>query len=135
MSRSRTMIKGVIAAVVLALVVSTAMAASLHLRLTKSYPEADQVLTVAPDTVRLWFSEEPEMALALIGIEGANGKVDVAKVEKTDDPTSFKARVLGDLPAGTYRITWRTAGEDGHAIRGRYDFEVETAQPKGSNHE
>ena len=55
--------------------------------------------------------------------------------EKTDDPTSFKARVLGDLPAGTYRITWRTAGEDGHAIRGRYDFEVGTTQPKGSNHE
>jgi copper transport protein len=114
----------VIAVGVLGLVASSTVAASLHLRLTKSSPQQDQVLVAAPDSVRLWFSEEPEFALSAIGIEGANGKIDVAKVEKTDDATSFKAQVLGDLPPGKYRVTWRTAGSDGHAIRGRYDFEV-----------
>ena len=127
MSRSRATVRSAIAVLALGLVVSSTMAASLHLRLTKSFPAADQVLPAAPDTVRLWFNEEPELPLAAIGIEGANGKIDVAKVEKTDDARSFKARVLGDLSSGTYRVTWRAAGSDGHAIRGRYDFEVETA--------
>jgi methionine-rich copper-binding protein CopC len=126
MSVYRTTVRWVVGVATLAVVATSAAAMSLHLRLTKSYPSADQVLTTAPDTVRLWFSEEPELALAAIGIEGANGKVEVAKVEKTDDPTSFKARVVGDLAAGSYRVTWRTSGSDGHAIRGRYDFELKT---------
>ncbi len=124
MSRSRPVIRGTIVFLVLGLVVSSAMAASLHLRLTKSYPQQDQVLAAAPDSVRLWFSEDPEFALSAIGIEGVDGKIDMAKVEKTDDATSFKAQVMGDLSPGKYRVTWRTAGSDGHAIRGRYDFEV-----------
>ncbi len=132
MSRFRGVARSVIAVGALGLVVSSTVAASLHLRLTKSYPQQDQVLVAAPDTVRLWFSEDPEFALSAIGIEGANGKIDVAKVEKTDDATSFKAQVLGDLSPGKYRVTWRTAGSDGHAIRGRYDFEVqaEGQQPR-----
>ncbi len=130
MFRFQRIVRSVIAVGALGLVVSSAVAASLHLRLTKSYPQADQLLVAAPDSVRLWFSEEPELSLAAIGIEGANGKIDVAKVEKTDDAKSFRAQVLDDLPPGKYRVTWRTAGSDGHAIRGRYDFEVGAGEQK-----
>lgn len=99
-------------------------AGTRHLYLTKSYPSADQVLQQPPDTIRLWFNEEPELALAAVALEGPSGSVDVGKSQQTDDSKSFKATITGQLEAGSYRVTWRAAGGDGHAIRGRYDFEV-----------
>ena len=106
------------------LLLANEAAGARHLHLTKSFPAADQILQQPPDTVRLWFSEEPELALAAVGLEGPGGKVDMGKPEPTSDPKSFKAMVIGQLEAGSYRITWRAAGADGHAIRGRYDFEL-----------
>lgn len=99
-------------------------ASAWHLDLTASYPQADQVLAESPDTVRLWFTQVPELALAGISLEGEGGKVEMGKVQKTDDAKSFKADVLEQLQPGSYRVVWRAAGSDGHAIRGRYDFEV-----------
>jgi methionine-rich copper-binding protein CopC len=54
----------------------------------------------------------------------------MGKAEKTDDPQSFKAKVMEHLDPGSYRVVWRAAGSDGHAIRGRYDFEVGTASER-----
>ncbi len=99
-------------------------ASAWHLDLTASYPKADEVLTESPDTIRLWFTQAPELALAGISLEGVEGKVEIGKVQKTDDAKSFKAEVLEQLRPGSYRVVWRAAGSDGHAIRGRYDFEV-----------
>ncbi len=31
---------------------------------------------------------------------------------------------MGDVHPGEYRVTWRAAGEDGHAVRGSFDFMV-----------
>jgi methionine-rich copper-binding protein CopC len=48
----------------------------------------------------------------------------MGKPQATDDPKSFKAEVLEQIEAGSYQVIWRAAGSDGHAIRGRYGFEV-----------
>jgi methionine-rich copper-binding protein CopC len=100
--------------------------AAPHLHLEASYPAADDALSAAPDTVRLWFNEEPELSLAAIGIESAQGQVEVGDVEATDDPKSVRARVVSMLAPGEYRVTWRAAGSDGHVVRGSYAFSVAT---------
>jgi methionine-rich copper-binding protein CopC len=95
-----------------------------HLHLTDSFPKADAMLTAAPDSVRLWFNEGPELALAAIGLEGEHGAVELSAVQTTDDSKSIKAAVLGDVVPGMYRVTWRAAGDDGHAVRGSFEFMV-----------
>lgn len=114
-----------ITAALSSLMVASAASSVWHLDLTDSFPKKDQVLAESPDTIRLWFNEEPELALAGISLEGENGKVETGKARETDDPKSFKADVLEQLPPGSYRVAWRAAGSDGHVIRGRYNFEVQ----------
>lgn len=108
----------------LSLLAVGSVAAAWHLDLTDSYPKADQVLSEPPDAIRLWFNEIPELSLASIRLEGANSTIETGKPRATDDPKSFQADVLAQLEPGAYRVIWRAAGSDGHAIRGRYAFEV-----------
>jgi methionine-rich copper-binding protein CopC len=129
MQRTRRIVNGAMATGFLALVGVTAATTAVHLRLTASHPAADEVLPGAPDTVRLWFSEAPEQSLSAIGIEGAQGRIELGDVEATDDPTSIKAQVKGELPPGDYGVTWRAAGLDGHVVRGSYEFTVAVDRP------
>ena len=41
-----------------------------------------------------------------------------------DDPLSIAADPAQPLGPGKYLVVWRTAGDDGHAVRGRYAFTV-----------
>ncbi len=129
MQRTRRTVMGTKATGLLALVGFTAAMTAVHLRLTASYPAADEVLAAAPDTVRLWFSEAPERSLSAIGIEGALGDIEVGDVEATDDPKSIKAQVMDEVPPGDYRVRWRAAGNDGHIVRGDYQFTVAVDRP------
>ncbi len=112
------------------LIVARAASTVWHLALTDSFPKEDQVLAESPDIIRLWFNQEPELALAGISLEGENGEVEMGKAQNTDDPKSFKADVLQPLGTGSYRVVWRAAGSDGHVIRGRYNFEVRAGGSK-----
>jgi methionine-rich copper-binding protein CopC len=104
------------------------MAASYwHLDLLDSFPKADQVLTESPDTLRFWFNQEPDLPLAAASIDGPTGRVKVGEAQPTDDPKSFKVDVLERLDPGSYKVVWRAAGSDGHAIRGRLNFEIRAA--------
>lgn len=109
----------------LAVLVGTAAGFRFHNQLTKSSP--GQAATVAsPVEIRLWFREKSAPALSSITLVRASdsGKVALAKVAKTDDPLSIKAAVPAALAAGGYLVSWRTAGDDGHVIRGSFPFTV-----------
>lgn len=105
-------------------VISVPAVGALHLRLTKSQPSADTVIHESPEAIQLWFSESTELSVSGLGLEGPGGSIDLGKVEAAGDPTSFKAAVLGSLDQGEYRVSWRTAGDDGHVLRGEYSFTV-----------
>lgn len=109
------------AAAVAALAFGTA-AAPLHNRLKKSTPKADQVLMEAPAAIRLWFEEKPELAFSRIALVGPAGAKPLGKVRSTDDPLSVAADLKASLPAGAYTVEWRTAGKDGHVIKGSFQF-------------
>lgn len=97
-----------------------------HLRLVKSVPGKDSVLTAAPTHVMLWYSQEPQARLSAITLTGPNGAaIELGSV--TQCPTEKEllfAKVDGPMPAGAYKVAWRTAGADGHVIRGEFAFRL-----------
>lgn len=95
-----------------------------HNHLTKSVPAADSAVA-APKEIRLWFAEQVNPKFSSISLLKADSsKVEIGKVAATDDPKSLAAPVTSTLSAGGYIVVWRTAGDDGHAVRGRYAFTV-----------
>lgn len=76
--------------------------------------------------LRLTFSEKLEIPLTRITMIAA-GKDTVKLGKITADPKSdgtIIVPVVGTVRAATYTIAWRTAGEDGHAMKGSYVFRV-----------
>ena len=111
-------------AAVLAAVALLAGFSTMHMRLVKSFPAEDQVVTASPDHIQLWFSQEPEVALSRVRLTDADGATHaVGKAKATDDSKSFMVPVGDTLPQGTYTITWQTAAPDGHKVRGAFAFE------------
>jgi methionine-rich copper-binding protein CopC len=99
--------------------------AMFHLHVSKSTPAKDQQLTSTPREIRLWFTEKPEAALSTITVQGADStKFAMGKVHPTDDPLSVAADVKDSLAAGTYVVKWKSAGKDGHAVRGWFTFSI-----------
>lgn len=98
---------------------------ALHFALSKSAPEADATVQ-APSELRLWFTEEPEegtTSIRLVEAEEVGVPVTEAKQDE-DDPTSFFVEVGGALPPGTYTVSWRGMGDDGHVVRDSFEFTV-----------
>ncbi len=96
-----------------------------HNELTKSVPAADAALPAPPKTIRLWFAEKVEPKFSSITLQKPDStKIEIGKPQATDDPKSIVSDVPTSLPAGNYVIRWRTAGSDGHAVRGSFKFSV-----------
>jgi methionine-rich copper-binding protein CopC len=96
--------------------------AALHLRLTKSEPAKDSVLTTAPSDIKLWYSQKPQLRLSRVTLTGPSGEVATGAI--VQDSLMLRAPVTGAMPAGAYSVSWLTASSDGHPIRGTFGFTV-----------
>lgn len=96
-----------------------------HFALSKSSPEAGATVS-APSEIRLWFTQEPQDGTTSIRlVEADDAGVHVMDAEQdAEDPTVFYAMVHGSLPAGTYTVSWRGMGQDGHVVRDTFEFTV-----------
>ncbi len=116
----------VIGLILTAVAASTAAAFafdSAHLTLTKSRPEKDSTVST-PSEIQLWFNQEIQLSVSRIDVKRGEELLETGSVQKTDDPKSFKADLLEFLDDGVYVVQWRSAGPDGHVIRGKYAFTV-----------
>jgi methionine-rich copper-binding protein CopC len=96
-----------------------------HNHLVKSSPTVGEKLAASPKEVKLWFNEKPEISFTSVTLlKGDSTKIVTIKAVATDDSMAVAAPLATPLPAGSYLITWRTAGSDGHAIRGTYGFTI-----------
>jgi len=110
--------------VVAASVFATGSAVAFHNHLTKSCPAANEDVA-SPKVIRLWFSEKPEPSFSSITLMTADStKIPTSKARATDDTLSVAFEVPSTLAPGKYVVAWRTAGKDGHAVRGKYGFTV-----------
>ena len=106
-------------------------AARRHLRLLRSSPAADTVLTAAPADVRLWFSESPELKVTTVRLAGPSGAVELGQLsrgEAADAP--IVAPVKGAMASGAYTLTWRTMSDDGHVMNGTEKFQLTAASSR-----
>ena len=121
---------------VVALVVTVpavAGAAMIHLKLERSEPAANVVLPASPATVRLWFTQKPELTVTSIKIRTGTGS---AAVERALAPLAraaaagspITAPVGATLAPGRHEVVWRTMARDGHVLNGVIPFDVRPAR-------
>jgi len=101
-----------------------------HLRLERSAPADEAVVDTSPEEIRLWFSQEPELAVSRIALQGPVGEVELGDVERDEeDATVLFASVPEPLSDGPYTVSWVTSSGDGHPVRGEFGFRVQVTGP------
>lgn len=108
-------------ALVVALIVPSG--ASVHLHVVRSQPAEGTVVATSPSELRIWFSEIPLIGMSAITLDGPAGLIALGKVTPRDEQ-SLSAAVTRTLSDGRYVVSWRTAGDDGHVVRGAVRFTV-----------
>lgn len=106
-----------------------------HAHLRRSEPSGGTRLTSAPQMIRLWFSERPELSMTFVSLKDANGEsVSLSPPDiDPDDKRVVAVHVLQLLPDGRYTVAWRTAGSDGHPSHGTFSFVVLTPASAPAN--
>src|SRR5438876_4053696 len=94
-----------------------------HAILLRSDPAKDAVLHVAPDRVRMWFSETLNPAFSTAVVEsGANQRVDNRDAQiAPGDASEMDVTLQPNLPPAVYIVVWRTdSNDDGHVLTGSF---------------
>ena len=109
--------------VTVALGLAGTVAVSTHMAYSKSVPAKDAALAESPSELQVWFTQDPEPAVSRISLEGPAGGVTLGETTVASD-RSIAASVQNPLGPGSYTVNWRSAGDDGHVLRGDFSFTV-----------
>ena len=107
------------------LVSSVARPAGFHNHLLKASPAVDGQVAQAPTQIVLWFSEPPEVKLSSVKLRPAadtTTTIATGPVAPGPEAKTLQVPVTGKLMPGAYQVLYRTAGVDGHIVRGQYRF-------------
>jgi len=122
----RTLRRATLPAIIVSLVAAS-LAWAVHTTLTKALPGIDGTVAAAPTELTLWFNERPDVALSNIRLQAPDSTmITLSSTAAGPDTLSLRAQVRGTLAPGKYTVLYRTAGNDGHVMRGKYQF---TLQP------
>jgi methionine-rich copper-binding protein CopC len=107
---------------------SATLAWAVHTHLTKATPTIDGTIATAPTDLVLWFNERPDVALSNVRLRAPDSTmIPLGATRAAEDTLALTAQLRGTLTVpGVYTVLWRTAGADGHVMRGSYKF---TFQP------
>lgn len=101
-----------------------------HADYERSEPGSGAVVAEAPDRVVIWFTQElfrrqGENWIRVFGPDGEPVHAGEAFIDD-DDRAHMWVKLEGDLPAGAYRVEWRTlSAEDGDTEEGSFSFTVD----------
>lgn len=117
-----------LAGLVAACLLSAPSVAFAHGGLKSSVPANGATLKTAPTQIRLVFTEAVELAFTRVELLGPQGPVGLtspafAGADKRAVVTSIDA----PLVAGLYTVSWQVAGADGHPVRGKYTFSIDSS--------
>ena len=112
------------ATLALVLVALTARRAQAHASLISSTPAAGAVVTTAPSSMRLVFSEPVVSELSHVMLITPDQRE--IKLDIHGDPHEVRALIAGldSLGAGGYRVDWHVISADGHPVSGTFAFSV-----------
>src|SRR5262245_18244982 len=123
--------RALIAPAVLLVALAAAPGAFAHATLQSSVPAGNSIVRESPPTVTLQFSDAVETAFGSIRVYDCGGqRVDSGKIARPSD-SSVAVNLDGNLPAGTYTVTWRVISADSHPVAGAFVFNVKTASKSG----
>ena len=108
--------------IIAAVMLVVAGAAFAHSKREVTVPHDGAVLVAPPDVVSIAF--DAPMRITVIRLKSEAG--DTFELERSDDMrpvTDFRA-IPPALPNGRYTVEWRGLSADGHAMKGRFSFEV-----------
>ncbi|MEU8652809.1 copper resistance protein CopC [Streptomyces sp. NPDC048737] len=113
------------------LLLGSAGQASAHAALRDADPADGSVLTTAPRSITLTFTESVGLIDDTFRVfDPRNGRVETGEAQHADG-RSDTARVT--LPArlgtGTFTVTWRVVSEDSHPIAGAFTFSIGAPSP------
>jgi copper transport protein len=94
-------------------------AALAHAHLEKASPADGSVITRAPQSLVLDFSESAQLSALWIAKDGG------ARQKVAPLPQQPQQRIVVALPAllpGNYVVSWRVVGADGHVVPGQIRF-------------
>ncbi len=107
----------------LAVSVALPRPAAAHLKLESARPARGDTVHTALTQLELRFSEKVELRYTTIVIVNAAGDTIRGTAQTLGTTGREIAFVLGaPLVDGNYKVTWRTAGDDGHVVTGTYNF-------------
>jgi copper resistance protein C len=107
-------------AVLIALFVGFAPAASAHAFLERASPSAGQNLRASPERIELHFSEALEGSFSDVRVSDRSGR-DMAAGPSVTTGTEIDLP-LKKLSPGRYRVSWHAVSVDTHRTEGRYNF-------------
>jgi methionine-rich copper-binding protein CopC len=116
-----------LAATTLVIALAAAVTLSAHMAYSKSMPAKDATLSESPAHLQVWFTQDPEPAVSQLTLEGPSGEVALGETT-VDDEKSLVADLPATLAPGSYTVKWRSAGDDGHVMRGDFAFSVRAAE-------
>ena len=112
----------IVAMVAFAIVVLCIRDAYGHAALVESEPQDGAVLARAPAEIVLRF-DEPVTPVSLRLLDAAGRPVDVA-APGTASESTIRASLTGNLPVGSYLVSWRVVSADSHPVGGSFTFTV-----------
>lgn len=118
--RMSRVLSGALLAVVLVLASTTLLQA--HMKLEKSEPAANAVVTKPLPHVQVFFTEAPDLKVSKLELKGPSPATKLVQLHVMDK--SLMAVVEGEMPNGAYTISWQAAGNDGHIQKGDIAFTV-----------
>lgn len=101
-----------------------------HLKLLRSSPAADTVLTKSPDAIKLFLSEPTQAPVSKITLATDAGAV-IALAPLTRDTAKdapLVAKLTKPIANGSYKVTWKAMSKDGHVVDGTFNFRVNAAK-------
>lgn len=95
-----------------------------HSPLKTSSPAANETLAKMPESINLIFAKAARVTKVTL----THTIGDVSHSDRLELPSKKFITEMALNPeqrgAGTYKLDWRALGEDGHALKGSFSFEV-----------
>jgi methionine-rich copper-binding protein CopC len=97
---------------------------AFHPTMVRSVPAAGQALKESPTRLQVWFSDAPAAGVSQISLKRGDEAVALGETVVVSKDKSMYADPVAPLAAGSYLASWKTAGDDGHALKGEIKFTI-----------
>ena len=99
--------------------------AQAHAFLDRADPRVGSVVSRAPTSVRLTFTQGVEVVFCRVSVTGPAGFGGAGQTRaEPGDPKSLVVDLRSPTPPGTYAVHWRVLSVDTHVTEGDFSFQV-----------